>query len=146
MFYCEDCRVKNDWPTSMVTSHGACELCGKGASCWDRPSSSLPPLKPVPELSDDDALIVAGKTKNAERAGWAENAVNTFARETYGRRTFTRTVIEQPGDGGDAYTMVQDLIGDLLHLAVRHDWDPTEMLGRAQRNFEHENRPDYMGD
>lgn len=42
MFYCEQCRVTNEWPTSMVTSHGRCELCGKGASCWDRHISSLP--------------------------------------------------------------------------------------------------------
>ncbi len=42
MFYCEDCRVKKDWPVSVMNSMGACEICGEAAECYDRPSRSLP--------------------------------------------------------------------------------------------------------
>lgn len=42
MFYCEPCRLKNEWPTSFAVSYGPCELCKKQANCYDRPSSSLP--------------------------------------------------------------------------------------------------------
>ena len=89
---------------------------------------------------------MAPKAQNAQRAAWAENAVNTFGVETYGGRTFTKTVIEQPEEGNDAYTMVQDLIGDLLHLAVQHGWDADDILERAKNNFDYENDPNYQGD
>lgn len=42
MFYCEDCRKRNDWPDSLSLSRGQCEACGKTAHCYDRPSSTLP--------------------------------------------------------------------------------------------------------
>lgn len=42
MFYCEPCRVKNNWLTSICRSGGLCEVCGQHALCYDRPSSSLP--------------------------------------------------------------------------------------------------------
>jgi hypothetical protein len=86
------------------------------------------------------------KSQNAQRAAWAENAVNTFGVETYGGRTFSRTVVEQPNEGDDAYTMIQDLIGDALHLAVQHGWDPDTLLARAKENFDYENDPNYQGD
>lgn len=89
---------------------------------------------------------LAPKAQNAHRAAWAENAVNTFAVETYCGRTFTQEVKKQPYVGDDAYTMLQDLIGDILHLAVEHTWDPEEMLRRAKSAFDYENDPDYQGD
>lgn len=49
MFYCEDCRVKNDWPESFARSKGNCECCGDRADCFDTPSSRLP-KKPEPEI------------------------------------------------------------------------------------------------
>jgi len=47
MFFCEKCRVKNEWPTSlgypfMGLSYGACEICHKVGECHDVPSSGLP--------------------------------------------------------------------------------------------------------
>lgn len=42
MFYCEDCRIRTGWPTAFVMSYGRCEICGRTAECYDRPSSSLP--------------------------------------------------------------------------------------------------------
>ncbi|MCK4800069.1 hypothetical protein KAS31_03765 [Candidatus Parcubacteria bacterium] len=42
MFYCEECRIKKGWPKSIVGSYGRCEICGKVAECYDRPSKSLP--------------------------------------------------------------------------------------------------------
>ncbi len=42
MFYCEDCRVENNWPDSIGLSFGKCEVCGKDAFCNDVPSKQLP--------------------------------------------------------------------------------------------------------
>jgi len=42
MFYCDECRIKNEWPTSVVKSNGPCEICGFYNTCHDRPSRSLP--------------------------------------------------------------------------------------------------------
>lgn len=84
--------------------------------------------------------------KNSMRADWAEHAVNTFSIETYCGRTFTDEVKEQPDEGDDAYTMIQDLISNLLHLAVRHKWDADEMLRKAKDTFDYENDPNYQGD
>lgn len=50
MFYCDKCRVKNQWPDSFIRSHGRCEMCGKTASCNDVPSKYLPD-PPAPEES-----------------------------------------------------------------------------------------------
>ena len=46
MFFCEKCRVKNDWPTSMGypfmgISYGPCEVCKKVGECHDVPSVGL---------------------------------------------------------------------------------------------------------
>lgn len=45
MFYCEECRVKKEWPTSFSSSYGGCELCGSIGVCYDRPSRSLSPIE-----------------------------------------------------------------------------------------------------
>lgn len=42
MFYCEACRIKQQWPEGMTGSYGKCEVCGKIARCYDVPSSHLP--------------------------------------------------------------------------------------------------------
>jgi hypothetical protein len=87
---------------------------------------------------------------NEDRADWATNALNTFTEETYGGRRFDRMAAEAADDDSgydsDAYTAVQDLIGDLLHVAVRHGWDPEEIIRKAVANFDHENAPGYEGD
>ena len=49
MFYCDECRDKNEWPDTWAKSEGKCELCGKQAVCNDRPSGRLPPTKPKAE-------------------------------------------------------------------------------------------------
>lgn len=48
MFYCEKCRIKKGWPKSITGSYGRCEICGKVAECYDRPSRSLP----IPSYSE----------------------------------------------------------------------------------------------
>jgi hypothetical protein len=45
MFFCEKCRVKNQWPESLARSRGRCEVCGKNAPCYDVPSGALPARK-----------------------------------------------------------------------------------------------------
>lgn len=49
MFFCEECRVANDWPGIRLASRGKCEVCEKVADCYDVPSSYLPtPRRPKP--------------------------------------------------------------------------------------------------
>jgi len=83
---------------------------------------------------------------NETRADWAENALDTFTVETYGGRHFSAIVAEQPEEDGDAYTAVQDLIGDLLHVAARYGWNTAEILRKAEANFVYEADPGYEGD
>lgn len=45
MFYCEKCRIKNDWPQGLMKSIGCCEICKKGDVCHDVPSKYLPKSK-----------------------------------------------------------------------------------------------------
>ena len=97
--------------------------------------------------------MTTGKTlhpMNETRADWARVAVDAFGVETYAGRTFTGEAAEfQPGDNtenSDAYTMIQDLIGDALHLATRHGWDAGEMIRKAVASFDYENAPEYAGD
>ncbi len=75
---------------------------------------------------------------NAERADWAREAVNTFAIDTYCGRTFDRLVVEQPDAGGDAYTAIQDLMTNLMHLARRQGWDPEKITAAAALIFNDE--------
>lgn len=42
MFYCEACRVENEWPESFGKSRGPCEVCERVSVCNDRPASTLP--------------------------------------------------------------------------------------------------------
>ena len=42
MFYCERCAEKKDWPLSIFTSYGKCEICGIIDVCSDVQSSLLP--------------------------------------------------------------------------------------------------------
>lgn len=42
MFYCEECRKRNEWPESFGGSHGICEICGKVRDCHDVASKFLP--------------------------------------------------------------------------------------------------------
>lgn len=43
MFYCNKCADKKGWPkSSLFSSFGACEICGKVSECNDAPSKYLP--------------------------------------------------------------------------------------------------------
>lgn len=54
MFYCNQCKDKNDWPESIARSHGRCEVCGKSRDCNDVPSGALPP--PKREAIDEESV------------------------------------------------------------------------------------------
>jgi hypothetical protein len=41
MFYCEPCRIKNEWPEGWAKSRGPCEVCGQVALCYDVQSRRL---------------------------------------------------------------------------------------------------------
>ena len=47
MFYCHECATKYQWPETLASSYGKCEMCGQIDICNDTPSSQLPitPLK-----------------------------------------------------------------------------------------------------
>lgn len=75
---------------------------------------------------------------NTDRANWAQDAVDVFGTATFGGRTFTDTLPEQPDVGDDPYCMVQDLITDLLHLANRQGWDTDDLIRRATGAYEEE--------
>lgn len=42
MFFCEACKIKNNWPGIIPMSYGPCEMCRKTGPCYDVPSSALP--------------------------------------------------------------------------------------------------------
>jgi hypothetical protein len=42
MFFCEDCRAKNNWPDGLIQQE-RCEKCGKNKLCYDVPSVMLIP-------------------------------------------------------------------------------------------------------
>lgn len=89
--------------------------------------------------------MMHSEPNNADRAGWARNAADTFAMETYGGRSFERIVAEQPTDKGDAYCIVQDLVADLMHLARRHGWNPIKIIENARWHFECEEEEEREG-
>lgn len=71
---------------------------------------------------------------NKDRAGWAKEAIATFAARTYGG--------DHPDtmDPGDLETAVYDLIADLLHFADRQGFDADCVLAHAVLHFEAEQR------
>lgn len=76
---------------------------------------------------------------NRQRAEWARVGVDAFARETYCGRSFTEE--HTPGEddsASDAYTMLQDLITDILHLADQCGWPASDLLRRADDMYRQE--------
>lgn len=51
MYYCEACRIINDWPKGIGRSFGKCEVCNITSPCYDRPSSSLQTLLTAKRIS-----------------------------------------------------------------------------------------------
>jgi len=52
MFYCDECKVKNNWPESLFKSIGKCECCEKVKECNDIPSNRLPMLTTAQFIDD----------------------------------------------------------------------------------------------
>ena len=42
MFYCDDCRIKRNYPERLFQSRGRCEICKKVAMCNEVKSEYLP--------------------------------------------------------------------------------------------------------
>lgn len=51
MFFCEPCRVANQWPGIVQFSRGPCEVCGVVSACYDVPSKHLPDREVVIDRS-----------------------------------------------------------------------------------------------
>ncbi len=86
---------------------------------------------------------------NQARIDWAKNALDTFAIETYGGRpysTLEAQCAECEEAQGDDYTAIQDLIGNLLHVAHARGWNTAELIRRAEDDFLYESSHDYEGD
>lgn len=82
MFYCEDCRKKNDWPESFTRSHGGCEMCGIVGLCYDVPSSQLPTktkIKEPDEVGAARAVIASLSDSVAAGTPLYRAAVNLLA-------------------------------------------------------------------
>ena len=75
------------------------------------------------------------ETNNADRAAWAEEAVNGFGFDVFHGRLFTDVVKEQPEEGDDAYCMVLDLISNLYHLAHKQGWNIQRIASTAYDVF-----------
>ncbi len=41
MFYCEECKIVNNYPGIITMSHGRCEICGETKDCYDIKSSDI---------------------------------------------------------------------------------------------------------
>lgn len=86
---------------------------------------------------------------NQARIDWAKNALDTFTIETYGGRTYSTLEAQcaecEEGEGYD-YTAIQDLIGDLLHVAHERGWNTAELIRRAEEDFLYESSRAYDGD
>jgi hypothetical protein len=53
MFFCNPCKIENNWPGNFMTSYGKCEMCEMTAPCYDVPSKYLP----APEVVWDTLRI-----------------------------------------------------------------------------------------
>ncbi len=69
---------------------------------------------------------------NLQRAAWAENAMDTFTRETFGRRLFVVMCSEDREDAA------ADMISDLLHLCRISGIDVDTVMERGLANFKYE--------
>jgi hypothetical protein len=95
MFYCEKCRIENEWPESMVFSTGKCEMCDIIGECYDKPSSHLP-RKEVKEPTVYDILAEHLELKETNIPNKWVNEYNEyfmltkfgFRRIISGRQTF----------------------------------------------------------
>jgi hypothetical protein len=87
MFYCDKCRIQNNWPGIVAHSFGTCEECGTyRVRCYDIPSSVL--RRPVMVVVDGVPI-----TPDAEKKKKKETDVDE---EFY---TITLTVTRTSKDG-----------------------------------------------
>lgn len=69
---------------------------------------------------------------NRQRAAWAERALDTFTRETYGGRSASDLRRD------DRTTAIYDLVTDLLHYARLNRVKADDILANARRQYDHE--------
>lgn len=77
---------------------------------------------------------------NADRADWAREALNVFAKRTFGGESYDHMLKrEEPGDEHtDSEDALNDLICNLLHLAQQRGLDVDRCLRVAKGNFAEE--------
>ena len=79
-----------------------------------------------------------GELWNSTRADDTIPALDAFCDESYGRRSFATLISHGTDVDSDAYTAVQDLINNLLHLADRYGWPIVDILEAAKASHDYE--------
>ena len=75
---------------------------------------------------------------NEDRASWARDALDTFARETFFRSFRELEEVDRESEEGDAATAFRDLLTNLMHLARENGWDFGALAERAAGAFRDE--------
>lgn len=57
MFYCQPCSERRNWPESIRTSVGPCEMCGVTTTCFDVNTRFLPPCEPAGTFDEEDEPV-----------------------------------------------------------------------------------------
>jgi hypothetical protein len=101
VFFCDPCRIKNNWPEGWSKSRGQCEVCGQTASCYDVASSALPPRVQASDsgLKSIVADLYALRYETADIAamvGRSERRVRQIIDELYPRPTRPHSVDDLP--------------------------------------------------
>jgi hypothetical protein len=81
-------------------------------------------------------LYYDGREMNDDRAEWAQIALNKFAEHTGMRGGINHE---------DDYTVLKDLLGDLMHWAHKNKVDFRTALHSAAVAFIEESHPNYRG-
>lgn len=83
MFYCENCRIENEWPKSLSGSIGNCEVCKEHVVCYDLPSSRLFKAKADAEENDLKAMGMYNKSLREKRLERFEDYLLPLERQGY---------------------------------------------------------------
>lgn len=83
----------------------------------------------------DDIAQDPSNRSNAERALWALDAVNAFAKHSHNNALEQHYELRELAPAGVVTELIGDLICDLLHLGVMCGEDADDLLEAGQRHF-----------
>ena len=92
MLFCEDCRIKKNWPDSLI-EHGKCEVCSKTGECYDVPAVMLIPEDKLSlEQKQIRRMLLEGFQEKAEQMvityldGRLDNRMTDLLRQVFIKR------------------------------------------------------------